>query len=204
MIGIEELVNEYGISIPEDKSEAFYKAFHSNYKSIAEVEKKDAKISSLQTSLSKAEDTLKGFEGIDPSKYQEEISKLQTQLADAEKQYQTDIYNRDFEDALNKEVGKIKFTSSMAKQGVIRQLKEANLTLTDGKLYGFNDKLAEIRETDADAFVDETKNQLEESKVKFTDNMSSGGDTVSLDDYYKLEKGEARREFIRNNPSLFK
>lgn len=75
MKNIYEILKTHGIEIPEDKKDAFEKDLTSNYKTVAEVEKLKEKVSNAE----KERDTYK-------SKYDEDISKRDTDLANLKKQ----------------------------------------------------------------------------------------------------------------------
>lgn len=54
----------------------------------------------LQTRLNTAQETLKGFEGVDATKLQTEIANLKTQMANDKADYEQKIAERDFNDLL--------------------------------------------------------------------------------------------------------
>lgn len=113
-----------------------------------------------------AETTLKSFEGIDPDKIQSELKEWQQKAADAEKNAQQQIYDRDFADALKAELEEVKFTSEAAKRDVVSQIKAAELKLKDGKILGLTDLIDQIKKADASAFVDEKQQELENNRAK--------------------------------------
>ena len=69
MQNIIEILKDLGIEDPEDKTAELNKKVFENYKTAAEFTKKLQKVESerdtLQTRLDAAEETLKGFEGVD-------------------------------------------------------------------------------------------------------------------------------------------
>lgn len=121
-----------------------------------------------------AEETLKSFEGIDPEKIQEEIDTWKKKAEDAEENAKTQIYERDFADALKSAMEEYKFTSEAAKKSIMAEIKEAGLKLKDGKILGLSDLIAQIKESDASAFVDEQQEQLEKNKAHFTQPQKNG------------------------------
>ncbi|MEG1049646.1 MAG: hypothetical protein RSE24_03805, partial [Oscillospiraceae bacterium] len=84
-------------------------------------------------------------------------------------------------EVLNKHLGDTKFTSKLAKQGIISRLKENKLEMKDGKLEDFESHLKAIKEEEPDAFAEEN------SKPKATAYLDFGG---------KIEGGEVGDEFI--------
>ncbi len=122
-----------------------------------------------------AGETLKSFEGIDPKAIQTELDNWKQKAADLEKDYEKQIYDRDFSDALKAELEGYKFTSEAAKKAITAEIREAGLKLKDGKILGLTDLVAQIKEKDSTAFVDEQQQQLENNKARFTQKMSQQG-----------------------------
>jgi DNA repair exonuclease SbcCD ATPase subunit len=83
-----DICKDFGIEIPADKHAEFNKAVAENYKTVAEHEKKVNRLTDDLNAEKKradtAEETLKGFEGIDPTKVNEEISKWKKQAEEAQ------------------------------------------------------------------------------------------------------------------------
>lgn len=123
-----------------------------------------------------AEETLKKFDGVDLETMQTELATWKTKAENAEKDYAEQIAKRDFEDALKEEIGGYKFTSEAAKKAIMAEIREAGLKVKDGKILGLSDLLAQMKEKDASAFVDEKQEQLEAGRAKpFTGPLNSGG-----------------------------
>lgn len=115
-----------------------------------------------------AEKTLKKFEGIDPEQIKTELADWKKKAEDAENDYNAKLYERDFADALKAALDEVEFSSEAAKKSVMADIKEAGLKLKDGKILGLNDMLAEMKESDASAFVDENQQQAQQNQAKFT------------------------------------
>lgn len=142
-----------------------------------------------------AEETLKGFDGVDVEGLNQQIADWKEKAEQAEKDYQQKIYDRDFTDALNTAFADIKFTSDAAKRAVMAEVKEAGLKLKDGTILGLTDLLKQIKEKDASAFAPET------APAKFTDVPKgiSNGSTKSLKDMSLDE----RIKLKNSNPELY-
>lgn len=122
-----------------------------------------------------AEETLKKFDDVDLETMQSEISTWKQKAENAEKDYAAKIAQRDFEDALKEEIGSYKFTSEAAKKAIMAEVREAGLKVKDGKILGLSDLLAQMKEKDASAFVDEQQEQLEAGRAKpFTQPLNGG------------------------------
>lgn len=195
-----ETLKSFGIEIPEDKHTEIRKALAENYKNIGEYNKTISKIEAdrdqWKNKASVAEETLKSFEGIDPTKVQNEIDAWKQKAKEAEENAQKQIYERDFNDALKAEMNGYKFTSSAAEKAIMNDVKSAGLQMKDGKILGLSDLMAQIKEKDASAFVDEQQQNLEQKKAHFTQQRGVEGRAdhnaelgkLSMTDYIKARK----------------
>lgn len=125
-----------------------------------------------------AEETLKKFDGVDVETMQAELATWQQKAKDIEKGYADKLAQRDFEDALKEEIGGYKFTSEAAKEAIMARIRGAGLKVSDGKILGLSDLIAQMKEKDASAFVDEKQEQLEAGRAKpFTGPLNGGNPT---------------------------
>ena len=106
-----------------------------------------------KTRAETAEDTLKGFDGVDVDGLNKQIEDWKNKAAEAEKDFQKQIEERDFNDALKEEMEAFKFTSEAAKKAIMAEVKEAGLKLKDGKILGLSELIGQIKEKDASAFA---------------------------------------------------
>lgn len=175
MKDIFEILKGHGLEVPSDKAEAFKKEFVENYKAVAELEKKTAKIAALEeekktleAQIKTANETISGFEGADIEGLNKQIADYKQKLKDTEEQYKKDIEQRDFKEALTEAMKEVEFTSEYARKSVMAEIEAAGLKLIDGKIIGLNDLIDTIKEKDKAAFVDKEQEQLEQGKAKFT------------------------------------
>lgn len=138
-----------------------------------------------------AEETLKKFDGVDVETIQAELATWQQKAKDTEKDYADKLAQRDFEDALKEEISGYKFTSEAAKKAIMAEIREAGLKVKDGKILGLSDLLAQMKEKDASAFVDEKQEELEAGRAKpFTGPLNGGnpaGKKVSPSELMKMK-----------------
>lgn len=178
MQNIIEICKEFGLEIPADKQADFNKKVAENYLTKSEHGKKLGKAETDRDNWKEkaetAEETLKSFDGIDPAKIKQELKDWKEKAEKAEEDARAKIYERDFADALKGEMEGYKFTSEAAKKSIMAEIKEAGLKLKDGKILGLSDLIAQIKESDASAFVDEQQEQLDKSKARFTQPRKSG------------------------------
>lgn len=179
MQNMTEILKEFGLEIPADKAEEFNKKVNENYKTVNEFNNKVKKIETERDNykswLDTANETLESFEGVDVKDLQKQLEDYKEKINKQEEDFKKQIADRDFSDALTKEIEQYKFTSNSAKEAVINQIKAAGLKLVDGKIMGLNDMIASIKEKDAGAFVDEKQQELENKRARFTTPMNNLG-----------------------------
>lgn len=166
-----DTLKSFGIEIPEDKQADVKKALSENYKNAKEVAKTLSKVEGerddWKVRAETAEETLKSFDGIDPANVKSELETWKQKAADAEKEFNAKIYDRDFSDALKAALDDVKFSSEAAKKSVMADIKEAGLKLKDGKILGLNDLIEQMKQSDASAFVDESQQQAQQNQARF-------------------------------------
>lgn len=166
-----DTLKSFGIEIPEDKQADVKKALSENYKNAKEVAKTLSKVEGerddWKVRAETAEETLKSFDGIDPTNIKSELETWKQKAADAEKEFNAKIYDRDFSDALKAALDDVKFSSEAAKKSVMADIKEAGLKLKDGKILGLNDLIEQMKQSDASAFVDESQQQAQQNQARF-------------------------------------
>lgn len=154
-----------------------------------------------------AEETLKNFDGVDVETMQAELATWQQKAKDAEKDYADKLAQRDFEDALKEEISGYKFTSEAAKKAIMAEIREAGFKVKDGKILGLSDLLAQMKEKDASAFVDEKQEQLEAGRAKpFTGPLNSGGSSKKMtrEEIEAIKDPAEMQQRIAENIHLFR
>lgn len=204
-----ETLGSFGIEVPADKVEEVKRALSKYYKNNGEVTQTLTKVEGERDAWKEraetAENTLKSFEGIDPESIKGELATWKQKAADAEKEYNDKIYERDFADALKSALEDVKFSSASAKKAVMADIKGAGLKLKDGKILGLNDLLEQMKKDDASAFVDEDQNQAAQNQARFTTSISKNtppGKMTKADIMNIKDAGE-RQAAIASNMSLF-
>lgn len=212
MQNIEAILKELGIEVPEDKKSDLTKKVSENYVTKAEHDKKISRAESDRDAWKEkaetAEETLKGFEGIDPAQVQAQLAEYKKKAEDAEKDRDQKLYERDFADALKAELEGTKFSSEGAKRDAVSQIKEAGLKLKDGKILGLTDFLAQMKEKDASAFVDEEQENALKNAAHFGPVTAPRGQQTPPGKMTRKEIGEIkdaseRQAAIAQNLSLY-
>ena len=154
-----------------------------------------------------AENTLKGFEGVDVDGMQKMIDEWKEKAENAEKEYTQKIYDRDFSDALKAEMENVKFSSEAAKKSVMAEVTEAGLKLSNGKILGLSDLIGQIKERDASAFVDEEQQKAQQQAARFTVpgtwKVPGGNGNMTKKDIFAIKDATERQKAIAENIELF-
>ena len=209
MQNIEAILTELGIEVPADKKENLTKKVAENHITKAEHEKKLGKVETdrdtWKAKAETAETTLKGFEGVDLDTMQRELSDWKKKAEDAEKDAQAKLYERDFADALKTEFEGIKFSSEAAKRAIMTEVKDAGLKLKDGKILGLNDLIAQMKEKDASAFVDDEQIKAQQNAARFTQPIGkqNQGGNMTKEQIEAIKDTSERQAAIANNLHLF-
>lgn len=206
MQNIESILKEFGVEIAADQAENFRKKFHENYKTATEHEKLKADLSNMTQRAETAEATLKGFEGIDPDKIQGEVAEWKKKAEEAEKNFQNQLFQRDFDDALKTHMDSIEFTSAAARKAIEAEVRANCNKIKDGKIIGFTDVIEAAKKADATAFVDKEQEAANQNKAKFTTKSNSSTaqpGTMTRDEIMNIKDRSERRAAIAAHMNLF-
>nr|DAM46850.1 MAG TPA: minor structural protein [Caudoviricetes sp.] len=204
-----DTLKSFGIEIPEDKQADVKKALSEHYKNAKEVAKTLSKVEGERDSWKEraetAEETLKGFDGIDPTNVKTELESWKQKTADAEKEFNAKIYERDFDDALKTALENVNFSSPAAKRSVTADIKSAGLKLKDGKILGLNDLLEQMKQDEPDTFVDESQQQAQQNQARFTTHVGQQQTpgTMTKKDIEAIKDPSERQAAIAQNIQLF-
>ena len=207
MQNIETILKDFGLEIPEDRKEEFRVKFHENYKTVNDYGKLETDRDTWKEKAETAENTLKGFEGVDLETMKRDLADWKKKAEEAEKNAQAQIYERDFSDALKTELESVKFSSEAAKRDVMSQIKAAELKLKGGKILGLSDLIEQIKKDDASAFVDEAQQQNEANRARFTQPAKPGSGakfgSMTKDEIMAIKDRGERRAAIAQHMDLF-
>ena len=204
-----DTLKSFGIEIPEDKQADVKKALSEHYKNAKEVAKTLSKVEGERDDWKEraetAEETLKGFDGIDPANIQTELAEWKKKAEDAEKEFNAKIYERDFDDALKTALENVNFSSPAAKRSVTADIKSVGLKLKDGKILGLNDLLEQMKQDEPDTFVDESQQQAQQNQVRFTTHVGQQQTPGSMTkkEIEAIKDPSERQAAIAQNIQLF-
>lgn len=176
MKNIYEILKSFGLEVPEDKKEEFDKLLNENYKTQAEVNNLNGKLSKAEgerdalqvkynndikqrdTDLADLKQKLAdaGTDAETLKNLQTEFDNLKTNYANAQADYQKELNKQAYEFAIKEKTNGLQFTSNSAKKAFLSDALAKNLTMDNGNILGFDDFVNAYKEQDAGAFVVET------------------------------------------------
>jgi len=111
MKDIYSILKDAGIDVPEDKKAAFEKDLYANYKTVAEVEQKTARIQELegqvktaQSGLADANKKLEAIKDVNVDDLKGQISKLTKDLEDKETAWSEKVAGMEFDNVIEKAI----------------------------------------------------------------------------------------------------
>lgn len=111
MKDIYSILSDAGVTIADDKKEAFQKDLFANFKSVAEFTQKadrikelEGQVSAAQAGLAEANKRLEGFKDVNVDELKGQISKLTQDIADKENAWQAKVAGMEFDNAVEKAI----------------------------------------------------------------------------------------------------
>lgn len=104
MKNIQEILAQFGLTVPENKTADFDKVFKENYKTVAEVGKIETARDNYKAQLETATNALKSFEGVDVTDLKNQIFKLSADLEQQKNDYEAKIADTEFSSLLDSEL----------------------------------------------------------------------------------------------------
>ena len=152
------------------------------------LDKSEASVESLKDQLKDAQETLKGFDGVDVEGFKKKISELEERATKAEKDAEAKILQRDQRDYLNEEFDKLGITSERTRKSLMADIMgEDGLKWKDNSFLGLSDYLSKENEkdhfykTEEEKQEEESKQKAAEDVPKFTDKSEPKQETPKED-----------------------
>lgn len=175
-----ETLKSFGIEVPEGKQAEVKKALSEHYKNASEYNKAISKLETDRDTWKQkaeaAEETLKGFDGVDVDKLNKDIADWKERAQKAEKDAAAQILQRDQRDYLKGEFDKLGISSDRTRKSLMADIMgEDGLKWKDGAFMGLSDYLKQENEkdhfyqTEAEKAEAEAKEKAAGSAPKFTD-----------------------------------
>lgn len=191
MKDIIEILSELGIKVEDDQKKKVLDAVNTEYKTINEHDKKVKQLESDAENYKKqyeaANEALRKFDGIKPDDVKQMKEDYEKQIKELQETYKKESEQKALEEAVDKELGKLKFSSEYAKKSVKSEIMAAGLKLNGETLIGFNDIIEAVKKNDSTAIVTEEQQNLENKQAKFTTSIS-GNNNQAGDDISAIRK----------------
>lgn len=175
MKNYEQILKDAGIEVTDEQKAAISKEMAENYKPIADydkqvkkTEKAESERDTLQQQLTDAQETIKGFDGVDVEKLNKDIADWKERATKAEKDAAAQILQRDQRDYLKGEFDKLGISSDRTRKSLMADIMgEDGLKWKDGAFMGLSDYLKQ--ENEKDHFYQTAEEKAEaEAKAKAT------------------------------------
>lgn len=114
MKNITTILSDLGITVQEDKATELNKAVAENYKTVAEYDKLNGKLTAMTERATAAEDTLKGFEGKDFDAITRERDEWKRKHEEQEAAHKKEKEDREFNEVLSAAISEAKGKNAKA------------------------------------------------------------------------------------------
>lgn len=153
---IETAINNHN-ALPENKDKQIKLANlgSGEYVGKAKFDKTELEKENYKTQLTTAQETLKGFEGVNVEDLQGEITKLNKQLQDKDTEFNDKLKEIEYSSNIDTFFSNYKFTSDLAKKAALEEFKKQEFKFTDGKFLGGEDYMKTLQESNPTAFESE-------------------------------------------------
>lgn len=155
-----------------------------------------------------AEETLKGFEGIDVAQLQTEVATWKQKVKDIETEYETKTQERNVRDKVNEKLSAVKMQEDM-KDFIFDEILKTGVSLNkNGELIGFDEGLKSVKEKRPSAFIDEEQENAQRNAAHFGPVTAPRGQQTPPGKMTRKEIGEIkdaseRQAAIAQNLSLY-
>lgn len=155
-----------------------------------------------------AEETLKGFEGIDVAQLQTEVATWKQKAKDIETEYETKTQERNVRDKVNEKLSAVKMQEDM-KDFIFDEILKTGVSLNkNGELIGFDEGLKSVKEKRPSAFVDEEQENAQRNAAHFGPVTAPRGQqtppgTMTKKDIMAIKDPGERQAKIAENIGLF-
>lgn len=154
-----------------------------------------------------AEETLKGFDGVDVEKLNKSIADWKKKAEDAEKDYKQKIADRDFDDLLKEA---IKSANGLNEKAIIGCLDIPTLKASKNQKSDIESAIKALSEAEDSKMLFKAEDIVTPHFTSVNKGGNNGGGIKSKDDIYATDdKGifkytpEQRAQLIADNPGLF-
>ena len=201
MQNYEQILQELGIEVPEDKKADLKKKMVENYKTISDYNKVVEKRDEYKTSLDDVQGKLDGFKDVNVDDLKGQIATLTTQLAEEKAGRQADFKKQERLAVLDEFLKDKKFVNTITEKSIRDSIMEELEKETGKSVEKIFDSLTKDKDGNLmdNILVDENQQRLEQNKARFTQpaKPGSGAKTgrqklmeMTLDERMKLKASD--------------
>ncbi len=172
MKNIEQILADAGVEVTEEQKSAITKGLAENYKTLADYDKQKRKLETAETDrdnlkqqLEDAQETLKGFDGVDVTKMNKDIEEWKKRAETAEKDAEQKILRRDQSDWLKQKLGAEGYDvkSPRVRKSLMQDIMdvENGLKWKDGQFLGLDDYMKSEKEKDPTLYLTKEEKEAE-------------------------------------------
>lgn len=217
MQNYEQILQELGIEVPEDKKSDLKKKMDENYRTKSDYDKVVQKRDEYKTSLDDVQTKLDGFKDVDVNDLKTQIATLTTQLNDEKTARAADARKVELEKMVNEFLASTddkgeklyEFLNDITENHYREELTKAlDSDSAKGKSIAdiFKDMIVDKDgKTKAGIFVDKQQTQAQQNAARFTTSIQKGsgtGGTLTKEDFKKMNLDE-RLKLKQSDPDLF-
>lgn len=156
MKNIEQILKDAGVEVTPEQLTKVNDAVGENYRTVTDYKRQEKKLTDAETErdglkeqLDDAQETLKGFDGVDVKKWQDDLAAYQKRAEDAEANMQKGLMERDQKEYLKTEFDRLGIKSERMRNSLMKEImSDDGLKWKDGKYMGLTDYLAAENEKD--------------------------------------------------------
>lgn len=217
MQNFEQILQELGIEVPEDKKSNLKKKMDENYRTKLDYDKVTQKRDEYKTSLDDVQAKLDGFKNVDVDDLKGQIATLTTQLNDEKTARATDARKIELEKTINEFLASTDdkgeklyeflndITESHYREELVKALDSDSAkgrSIADIFKGMITDKDGNIK---TGIFVDKQQAQAQQNAARFTTSIQNGsgtGGTLTKEDFKKMSL-DARIKLKQSDPDLY-
>lgn len=217
MQNYEQILQELGIEVPEDKKSNLKKKMDENYRTKLDYDKVTQKRDEYKTSLDDVQAKLDGFKNVDVDDLKGQVATLTTQLNDEKTARATDARKIELEKTINEFLASTDdkgeklyeflndITESHYREELVKALDSDSAkgrSIADIFKGMITDKDGNIK---TGIFVDKQQKQAQQNAARFTTSIQNGsgtGGTLTKEDFKKMSL-DARIKLKQSDPDLY-
>ena len=209
MKNYEQILQDLGIEVPEEKKSDLKKEMNENYRTINDYNNVVKKRDEYKESLDDVQGKLDGFKDVDVAELKNQIATLTANLETEKQGRQADSLRVERTAVIEEFLKDVEFVNPITEKA-IRESIMSELEKGTGKSV---DKIFESLTKDKDGnaipniVVDKEQQSLEQNKARFTQPMGNNGggsNTLTKKDIMAIKDPTERQKAIQDNMSLFK